>query len=97
MYKIIHLVLQGLYALAQALRLPPLPPGDCHQTREREDGGKAFLRGNPRDAAQALAGKFKTHVFCANSCPETNEFASRIDWQGGHAARQLQRGQLAKH
>ena len=33
---------------------------------------------NPRDAAMALAGKFKTHVFCANSCPETNEFASRM-------------------
>jgi len=33
---------------------------------------------NPRDAALALAGKFKTHVFCANSCPETNEFASRM-------------------
>lgn len=33
---------------------------------------------NPRDAALALAAKFKTHVFCANSCPETNEFASRM-------------------
>lgn len=33
---------------------------------------------NPRDAAIALAGKFKTHVFCTNSCPETNEFASRM-------------------
>jgi hypothetical protein len=33
---------------------------------------------NPRDAALALAGKFKTHVFCTNSCPETNEFASRM-------------------
>lgn len=33
---------------------------------------------NPRDAALALAGKFKTHVFCANQCPETNEFASRM-------------------
>ena len=33
---------------------------------------------NPRDAAMALAGKFKTHVFGANSCPETNEFASRM-------------------
>ena len=28
---------------------------------------------NPRDAAQALACKFGTHVFCTNSCPETNE------------------------
>jgi hypothetical protein len=33
---------------------------------------------NPRDAALALAGKFKTHVFGTNSCPETNEFASRM-------------------
>jgi uncharacterized membrane protein YgcG len=33
---------------------------------------------SPRDAALALAGKFKTHVFCANACPETNEFASRM-------------------
>jgi hypothetical protein len=33
---------------------------------------------NPHDAAHALAGKFNTHVFCSNSCPETNEFAARI-------------------
>jgi hypothetical protein len=33
---------------------------------------------NPRDAALALAGKFGSHVFGANACPETNEFASRI-------------------
>ena len=33
---------------------------------------------NPRDAALALAGKFGTHVFCSNSCGETNEFASRM-------------------
>ena len=33
---------------------------------------------NARDAALALAGKFKTHVFCGNNCPETNEFASRM-------------------
>ena len=33
---------------------------------------------SPRDAALALAGKFKTHVFCAKSCRESNEFASRI-------------------
>jgi hypothetical protein len=33
---------------------------------------------NPRDAAHTLAGKFMTHVFCSNACPETNEFASRM-------------------
>ena len=33
---------------------------------------------NPRDAALSLASKFKTHVFCTNNCPETNEFASRM-------------------
>ena len=33
---------------------------------------------NPRDAALALAGKFRGHVFCTNNCPETNEFASRM-------------------
>jgi hypothetical protein len=33
---------------------------------------------NPRDAAQALAFKFGTHIFCTNSCPETNEMASRM-------------------
>ncbi len=33
---------------------------------------------NPRDAALALAGKFMTHIFGSNSCPETNEFAARI-------------------
>lgn len=32
---------------------------------------------NPRDAAMALAGKFIGHVFCSNSCPDTNEFAAR--------------------
>jgi len=33
---------------------------------------------NARDAAMALAGKFMTHVFCSNSCPETNEFAAKM-------------------
>jgi hypothetical protein len=33
---------------------------------------------NPRDAAQALAFKFGAHLFCTNSCPETNEMASRM-------------------
>lgn len=32
---------------------------------------------NPRDAALALAGKFMSHVFCSNSCAETNEFAAK--------------------
>src|ERR1017187_3755403 len=33
---------------------------------------------NPRDAAHALVGKFMTHVYHSNACPETNEFASRM-------------------
>lgn len=33
---------------------------------------------NPRDAAHALVGKFNTHIFHANACPDTNEYASRI-------------------
>jgi hypothetical protein len=33
---------------------------------------------NPRDAAHALVGKFMTHVYHANACPETNEYASRM-------------------
>ena len=33
---------------------------------------------NPKDAAMALAGKFVTHVFGSNSCPETNEFAAKM-------------------
>jgi hypothetical protein len=33
---------------------------------------------NPRDAAFSLVGKFGTHVYHANACPETNEFASRM-------------------
>jgi hypothetical protein len=33
---------------------------------------------NPRDAAHSLVGKFMTHVYHSNSCPETNEFASRM-------------------
>jgi hypothetical protein len=32
---------------------------------------------NPRDAALSLVGKFTNHFYGANSCPETNEFASR--------------------
>lgn len=32
---------------------------------------------NPRDAAHALVGKFMTHVYGSNSCPETNDFAAR--------------------
>jgi hypothetical protein len=33
---------------------------------------------NPRDAALSLVGKFGTHVYCSNTCPETNEFAARM-------------------
>jgi len=33
---------------------------------------------NGRDAAHALVGKFNTHVYHSNACPETNEFASRM-------------------
>ena len=33
---------------------------------------------NSRDAAHALVGKYMTHVYHANSCPETNEYASRM-------------------
>lgn len=33
---------------------------------------------NPRDAANSLVGKFGNLVFHANSCPETNDFASRV-------------------
>jgi hypothetical protein len=32
----------------------------------------------PREDAVALVGKFGTHVFLANSCPETNEYAARM-------------------
>ena len=31
-----------------------------------------------RDAAQALVGKFTNHLYCANACPETNEYAARM-------------------
>jgi hypothetical protein len=31
-----------------------------------------------RPRAVRLAGKFMTHVFCSNSCPDTNEFAARM-------------------
>jgi TraM recognition site of TraD and TraG len=33
---------------------------------------------NPRDAAHNLVGKFMTHIYHSNACPETNEFASRM-------------------
>jgi uncharacterized membrane protein YgcG len=33
---------------------------------------------NPRDAAHNLAGKFMTHIYTTNACPETNEFASKV-------------------
>jgi hypothetical protein len=33
---------------------------------------------NPRDAAHALAGRYLTHVYFTNACPETNDFASRM-------------------
>lgn len=33
---------------------------------------------SPRDAAYSLVGKFANHVFLSNSCPETNDFASRM-------------------
>lgn len=33
---------------------------------------------SPRDAAHALVGKFTTHVYHANACLETNEYASRM-------------------
>jgi uncharacterized membrane protein YgcG len=32
---------------------------------------------NPRDDAHGLVGKFMTHVYHGNSCPETNDFAAR--------------------
>jgi hypothetical protein len=32
---------------------------------------------NPRDAAHALVGKFMTHIYHSNACPDTNEYASR--------------------
>jgi hypothetical protein len=32
---------------------------------------------NPRDAAHALVGKFNTHIYHSNACPETNDFAAR--------------------
>lgn len=34
--------------------------------------------GNAKDTAMALAGKFVTHVFGSNSCPETNEMAAKM-------------------
>lgn len=33
---------------------------------------------NPRDAAHALVGKFMTHIYHSNACPETNEYAARM-------------------
>ncbi len=33
---------------------------------------------NPRDAAHGLVGKFVTHIYHSNPCPETNEYASRM-------------------
>jgi hypothetical protein len=33
---------------------------------------------NPRDAAHALVGKFMTHIYHSNACPDTNEYASRV-------------------
>ena len=33
---------------------------------------------NPREAAHALVGKFMSHIYHSNSCPETNEYASRV-------------------
>jgi hypothetical protein len=33
---------------------------------------------NPRDDAAGLVGKFVTHVFHSNQCPETNDWASRV-------------------
>lgn len=33
---------------------------------------------NGKDAAHALVGKFGTHIYHANACPETNEYASRM-------------------
>jgi TraM recognition site of TraD and TraG len=32
----------------------------------------------PREDAQALVGKFMSHIYGANSCPDTNEYASRV-------------------
>ena len=37
---------------------------------------------NPRDAAHALVGKFMTHIYHSNACPDTNEYASRTIGQG---------------
>jgi hypothetical protein len=33
---------------------------------------------NPQHAAHALVGKFMTHVYHANACPDTNEYAARV-------------------
>lgn len=33
---------------------------------------------NPRDDAHALVGKFQTHVYHSNACPETNEYAAKM-------------------
>jgi hypothetical protein len=33
---------------------------------------------NPRDAAHDLVGKFITHIYHSNACPDTNEYASRM-------------------
>lgn len=39
----------------------------------------AKMRGKvPADAAKALVGKFMTHVFHANSCPDTNKYAAEM-------------------
>lgn len=45
---------------------------------------------NPKEDALALVGKFRTHIYHSNACPETNEYASRVHREGGHSARQLE-------
>jgi hypothetical protein len=36
------------------------------------------------DAVDGLLGKFNTHVFCLNSCPRTNQWASQLIGRGIH-------------
>jgi hypothetical protein len=50
----------------------------CYMTQSLPNYFTKMGGDNPRDDAYSLAGKFKTQVFFSNSCPETNEYASRV-------------------
>jgi TraM recognition site of TraD and TraG len=47
---------------------------------------------NPRDDAHSLVGKFTTHIYHSNACPETNEYASRMIGKEMTRRRNVSRG-----